>query len=131
MCQLFPPRGHSFGQCDRNFRIMKSGIKNKPIIETPEPYSDSIRSCRQCPSPVVLVDGPDKIFNWSDGLAPYFSKTPTGNKSKFAIQQYVSIQFKPCGTLACSSSYFDVSQPFKYMITHPDEITLDSDPPVF
>lgn len=34
VCQLFPPRGHSFGQCDRNFGIMKSGIKNKAIIET-------------------------------------------------------------------------------------------------
>lgn len=79
---------------------------------------------------IVLVDGADKIFNWSDGLAPYFSKTPTGNKSKFDIQQYVSIQFKPCGTLACSSSYLDVSQPFKYMITHPDEITLDPASPV-
>lgn len=54
---MFPVRGHSFGQCDRNFVLMKSGIKKQTEIETQEPYLENISLCRKIPSPFILVHG--------------------------------------------------------------------------
>lgn len=46
---LYPVRGHSFDQFDRNFVMMKSYIKKEECIEM-TPYLENIVTCRQNPS---------------------------------------------------------------------------------
>lgn len=53
--QLFPVRSYSFGQCDRNFGLIKSNLKRREEVEVLQPYLDNILICRKNPSPFVLV----------------------------------------------------------------------------
>ena len=125
---MFPVRGHSFGQCDRNFGLIKSKLKNKPQIETPELYLESIVECRQNPSPFKSVNDPSLIYNWDKAILQYFLKTPVSRDNVFKVQQYSILKYKPCGTLLCSKSYTEIFQPFKYIKTHHTEISLEQVP---
>ena len=84
---LFPVRGHSFGQCGRNFRVMKSTIKEKEEIELPQGYLEKIIMLRGNPSPYH-----------SRYLYCMTEKKKTVNESVvFRIQQYCILMYKPFG----------------------------------
>ncbi|KAG8285295.1 hypothetical protein J6590_083143 [Homalodisca vitripennis] len=123
---LYPVRGHSFGQCDRNFGIMKSSIKKKETIETMKPYLENIITCRDNPSPFELVHDDSILLNWDKALIPYFEKTPKTKGDTFRIQKYCIIKFKSCGSIAVSQNYSSqIFQAFKFMITHSEQLTLE------
>jgi hypothetical protein len=44
--QLFPVRGHLFGQCDQNFGLIRTRIKNLETAETPMEYLAEMVRCR-------------------------------------------------------------------------------------
>lgn len=57
MLQLFPVRGHSFSQCDRNFGIVRNFIKKKEVIGSAKPWLEAIALSRTNPSNFeVLTD---------------------------------------------------------------------------
>lgn len=89
---MFPVRGHSFGQCDRNSGLMKTHIKKKSVIETDDIYFEAIRNCRENPSPFELVNDKSLLLNWDKAFTPYFYKTPKKNGSIFGIQKYCIIK---------------------------------------
>lgn len=35
---IFPVRGHSFGQCDRNFGVIRNNMKSLQTVELPKEY---------------------------------------------------------------------------------------------
>lgn len=52
---LYPVRGHSYCQCDRNFRLYGKKKKMKEKVETPEEYIDLIKNSRDPPFTMVDV----------------------------------------------------------------------------
>lgn len=71
--QMLPVRGHSFGQCDRNFCLINSSIKTtKCVIETPEPYYEAIQTCLKTPSLFSLIHGHEMIYDWKKAFEPFF-----------------------------------------------------------
>ncbi|GBN99006.1 hypothetical protein AVEN_24976-1 [Araneus ventricosus] len=52
---LFPVRGHSYCQCDRNSGNYSQRLKRMEVVETEQEYVDTIQSSR---SPLfIMVDG--------------------------------------------------------------------------
>lgn len=111
---LFPVRGHSFGQCDRNFGLMKTRIKRLATVETPMIYLTEMVQCRSHPSPFEVLFDREVIRNWETGLHNCFKKSPTCKMETFKIQSYVWITYKTDGTLLCSPHYnWSLSSPFQ------------------
>lgn len=52
---LFPVRGHSYCQCDRNFGLYGKKKKSKEYIETVEEYADLIKNSRNPPFEMIDV----------------------------------------------------------------------------
>lgn len=125
---MFPVRGHTFGQCDRNFGLIKSKIKPKEDIETVEQYLNLIQKSRSIPSPFSLVSGKPILYEWDKGLTPFFLKNPISKNIKFGIQKYCILKYHNTGYFSASSSYNAMYQPFKYMKTKPDHLVLDVSP---
>lgn len=111
---LFPVRGHSFGQCDRNFGIIKSAIKKEETVPTAKKYLEAMVCCRKNPSPFVVTMDKTLIKSWSDALSPLFMKRPCSKGQTFAIQKYVLLKYKPDGSLLASSTYTEVFIPFSF-----------------
>lgn len=125
---LFPVRGHSFGQCDRNFGIIRNSMKKLETVEVPDTYLERIESSRQNPSPFLLVNDQSIVFDWDKALVPYFEKKPKSKNNIFKIQKYCILKYKPCGMLLVSSSYHMILNPFKYAKNIPAELTLEPAP---
>lgn len=79
--QVYPVIGHSYGQCDRNFGLVRSSFKKSEIIETPDLYHDRIMKCRCTPFPFELVTDA-VIYDWGEALSEYFLKVPASHKNK-------------------------------------------------
>lgn len=109
---IFPVRGHSFNQCDRNFGLVKSSLKKKEYIGTAKPYLEAIVHCRQNPSPFNVVMDRTLIKNWTESLEELFLKKPKTKGLVFNIQQYVQMKYKKDGSLACSKTYTENYTPF-------------------
>ncbi|KAJ8876502.1 hypothetical protein PR048_020947 [Dryococelus australis] len=110
--QLYPVRGHSFGQCDRNFGIVK--------YNTLKPYLENITTCQDKPEPFALVHDESLLLDWDQALTPYFEETPKQKGDTFRIQQYCIIKYKTCGTIAVSKNYRSlIFQPYKFMFFCP------------
>lgn len=124
--QIFPVRGHSFGQCDRDFGVIRNALRKLENIEVPHVYIDRIAGSRTNPSPFVVVQDTSIVFDWNKGLIPFFEKTPKNKNIKFKIQQYSILKYKPCGTLLVSTMYsMLVQQPFMYAKCIPKDINLE------
>lgn len=121
-----PIRGHTFGQCDRNFGVFKSSIKKTEEIQVPEIYLKKILTCRKNPSPFTLVNDTSILYDWTTALTPYFDTTPKSKGNTFGIQKYPIIKYKPCGTITVSKSYEQVYEPFKYMVKNPEELEIEN-----
>jgi hypothetical protein len=66
--QLFPVRGHSFGQCNRNFGLIRTRIKNLETAETPMEYLAEIVRCRSNLSHFEVLFDREIIRNWEKAL---------------------------------------------------------------
>lgn len=60
--------GHSLGQCDRNLGFMKSGIKNKFVVEKIETYLQNTRKFRENPPSLLCINDTDILLDWKNGL---------------------------------------------------------------
>lgn len=69
---IFPIRGHSYLECDRNMGC----INQKSPCETPDEWVKVIREARQkpCPFHVIEVDQP-LVRKWTTFLSPMYKKT--------------------------------------------------------
>jgi hypothetical protein len=109
--QLFPVRGHSFGQCCRNLGLI-TRIKNIETAETPMEYLAEMVRCRSNPSPFEVLFDREMIKNWEKTLENCFLKSPTCKNSPFKIQKYVQIRYKIDGPVNCTPHYgWNLSSP--------------------
>ena len=121
--QVFPVRGHSFSQCDRNFGLVKSYVKKEPTITTTKPYLEAMVHARKNP-PFTVVFDKSLIKDWSAALEPMFLKNPTGRNNNFRIQSYVQIKYKANGALHPSCTYEPIYCPFNFLKTKTDVAVL-------
>lgn len=71
---IFPVRGHSFGQCDRSFGVIRNNMKSLQTVELPKEYLERIVTSRKSPTPFMLVDDSSIVFDWDKALIPFFEK---------------------------------------------------------
>lgn len=126
---VYPVRGHSYGQCDRNFGVVRSSFKKKDIIETPELYYDRIIKCRQNPFNFELVTDAT-IYDWGVALTNFFLKMPTNKDVKFKIQQYTILKYTTTGSILASKTYQQIFTPFRYRIKFVNELDISNAPRV-
>ena len=108
---IFPVRGHSFCQNDRNFGIYGNQMKHIETIETSDMYIRIINESRKNPKPFEAFMAGHLVRNWSSALQPLF-----GNKSKakgkiFGIQKCVILSYR-LRSFAASEVYSEVFQPY-------------------
>lgn len=91
--QIFPVRGHSYCQCDRNFGLYGAILKKKPVIESPTEYLNVMKSARNNPKPFEAEFCDNLLKNWTKALSAVYKKTPILKGNKFSIQKYVKIKY--------------------------------------
>ncbi|GBP89085.1 hypothetical protein EVAR_64721_1 [Eumeta japonica] len=76
---VFPVRGHSYMECDRNMVL----INQKAHIELPSEWADQIAVARSKPSPFIVEQCEQDLFrNWADYFKPMFKpKCPIPTRS--------------------------------------------------
>lgn len=111
---LFPVRGHSFGQCDRNFGLIRSYLKKEETISTAKKYLEAMVLCRENPSPFKIIMDHTLIKNWTEALSVFFMKHPTSKGKQFTIRKYVKMSFEPNGSLHTYEKYSSDFVPFKF-----------------
>lgn len=122
--QLFPVRGHSFTQCDRNFGLVRSHIKKREVIGTAKPWLVAMVHARHNPSPFHVIMDRNLIKEWDESLKPLFINIQKSAKTlKFTIMKYVMIKYKTDGSILCSNSFIPTYTPFKFLKTL-DKTTL-------
>lgn len=130
VAHLFPVRGHSFCQCDRNFGLCGTKIKKEEKIHTLKKYVELLGNARQNPTPFHVKNGAPIIRKWSDGLKNVMSKKPRGNKYAFKIQSYPRLNFVPSGGLSASTTYSGLFMPFVYFKKKDISMELEQQLPV-
>lgn len=112
---IFPVRGHSYNQCDRNFGRYSILLKSLETIETAEQYLRVLSSARSNPSPFKVLMASYLIEDWNKGLQSYVSKIPTGKQqTRFSIQKYVKLEFTPEGDITTSRFYSASDQKYTF-----------------
>ncbi|KAJ4429320.1 hypothetical protein ANN_26324 [Periplaneta americana] len=112
--QIFPVRGHSFSQCDRNFGLIKSKSGDCNNSETLPRKNGHVQ---ENPSPFEVVMDSTMIRDWKEVLTSFFLKYPVtkGNISVLDItprnvpnsplnpqkENYVRALFKYMDTGSC------------------------------
>lgn len=113
--QLFPVRGHSFSQCDRNFGLISNAIRKKEVIGNPKPYLTAMVLCRKNPMPFEVLMDPTLLHDWEPFLNNFFIKKPVSKrKIPFTLMKYVIIKSLKNGALLCSKSYIYQYELFSY-----------------
>ncbi|GBP55071.1 RNA-directed DNA polymerase from mobile element jockey [Eumeta japonica] len=76
---VFPVRGYSYMECDRNMAL----INQKAHIELPSEWADQIAVARSKPSPFIVEQCEQDLFrNWADYFKPMFKpKCPIPTRS--------------------------------------------------
>lgn len=110
---LFPVRGHSFSQCDRNFGKYGILLKQVESIETVDEYINIMRDSRKNPEPFHAAMSGDLIKDWATALQPMFLRSPVAKGYKFSIQKYVKLHYKN-GNVSGSNTYTSSFQPFTF-----------------
>lgn len=111
---IFPVRGHSYNQCDRNFGRYAILLKSLETIETAEQYLNVMSSARKNPSPFNVMMASFLIEDWHTGLQSFLSKMPTCKKNRFGIQQYVKLHYSPHGVITTSRYYTASDQEYTF-----------------
>lgn len=96
---LYPVRGHSYCQCDRNFGCYGSKKKRTEKIETPEEYIDMIKNSRS--TPFTMVDKLEKKVKDFESFLTNKVKIPPEIK----ISKAVKIQYFPNGFVNICEAY--------------------------
>ena len=113
--QLFPVRGHSFSQCDRNFGLIRASIKKREIIGTAKPYLEAMVLARK-KSPFIVEFNAELLKDWEASLNSFFPRSPKAvsvrpaaskSREKFKIMQYCIIRYEPDGKIKCAKGYDD------------------------
>ncbi|KAG8269459.1 hypothetical protein J6590_107125, partial [Homalodisca vitripennis] len=112
---LYPVRGHSFSQCDRNFGLVRNKVKGMERIGSAKHWLEAIIICRQTPSPFELIMDKDLVKDWETALTPLFSATPTSRLAKYTIMKYVLMKYTSTGSLLSSNTYIPTYTPFSYL----------------
>lgn len=114
--QIFPVRGHSYGQNDRNFGSYGQKIKRKETITHYKKYLEIMATAREN-NPFKVMKDASLIKDFQTALSSIFTdkkpKCITGN-TPFKIQQYVRIKYFPNGEVHASPSYYAMYTKFKY-----------------
>lgn len=106
---LFPVRGHSYSQNDRNFGIYSKPMKSVQNIYSIEQYTELIGKY------FTVKDCSNIMKQWGDALKNYTMPKPTSKGLHFAIQSYVRIKYNKVGTVMASSTYSGYYQPFSFI----------------
>lgn len=114
---LYPVRGHSFSQCDRNFGLVRNKVKNKEVIGSARPWLEAIVTSRANPSPFDMIMDKSLIKDWESALAPFFLKEPLSKNKKYTIMKYMMMKYTSSGSLLCSENFVPMYSPFKYLST--------------
>lgn len=118
MIQLFPVRGHSFTQCDRNFGLVRKYVKKKEIMGTAKPWMEAIVEARKIPSPFQLIMDRELIHDWEKALKPFFINIKKSvKKQQFTIMKYVMLKYKTNGSVLASNNFIPIFKPFKLLTT--------------
>jgi len=69
---IFPIRGHSYLECDRDMSL----VNQKAYTEVPNDWRDVIRNSRQKPTPFMVLDCEKEVefLNWSDYFIDKYPK---------------------------------------------------------
>lgn len=101
---IFPVRGHSYNQCDRNFGLYSKTLKKIENVYTASQYIEVFKKCRQNPFPFKVEDGSNIIKNWSDCLRAVFGKIkPRAKSVTFKIQSYPRLMYTTSGAVLAST----------------------------
>jgi len=101
--QLFPVRGHSYNQCDRNVGMYARKLKKLQSVETQDEYLDVIRTCRDVP--FIVRNG--QVKNFEKALSTLIKIS-----NKFEISKAAALVYKPDGTIAVHKNYSLVNPKF-------------------
>ena len=112
---IFPIRGHSYCQCDRNFGCYGTILKRKEIVETPNEYLEIMRSARNNPSPFKADMAASCLEDWESALDPLFLRVPKSEISTFTIQKYVKPEFKQTKLVIAYKKYNGIGESFTYL----------------
>ena len=112
---IFPIRGHSYCQCDRNFGCYETILKRKQIVETPNEYLEIMRSARNNLSPFKADMDASCLEDWESALDPLFLKVPKSKNSTFTIQKYVKLEFKQTKLVIAYKKYNGIGESFTYL----------------
>ena len=93
IAHVFPVRGHSYCQCDRNFGIYGRILKRKEKVQSPQEYLEIMRSARINPKPFDAELSNDLLKDWTRALDKMFKNTPKLKKHNFSIQKYVMLEY--------------------------------------
>lgn len=84
---IFPIRGHSYMECDRNMAL----VNQRLVAEMPKDWTEHLRTVRQKPSPFVVEDcDQSKFRNWSEFFKRTFKQKcpfPTRPIREFQVNQ--------------------------------------------
>ncbi|KAI5741437.1 hypothetical protein M8J76_013625 [Diaphorina citri] len=112
---LFPVRGHSYNQCDRNFGLYSQKLKKMENIYTVDQYLQVFQSCRESPLPFKVVHGANLLKTWASALGSAFSKLkPVEKGGAFKIQSYCRLMYKQTGSVMASQTYNNYFTNFRF-----------------
>lgn len=113
---IFPPRGHTYCQCDRNFGLYGSILKKIEIVSSPNEYLEIMRSARKTSSPFIAELSSNLLQNWNVSLNTQFGKTqkPALKGYTFSIQKYVKLLYTPNNQVSAYTGYYSSPINFKY-----------------
>lgn len=114
---LYPVRGHSFSQCDRNFGLVRSKIKKREVIGSASPWLEAIVTCRENPSRFEMTMDRALVKDWETALSNFFLPAPKSTLRKFTIMKFVMMKYTKSGSVLCSENYFPMYTPFTYLAT--------------
>ncbi|XP_046471097.1 uncharacterized protein [Neodiprion pinetum] len=109
---IFPVRGHSYCQCDRNFGVYGTVLKKVETVENPIEYLEIMRTVRHKPKAFEAEMSAHLLKEWDKTLDSFFLKVPKAKGKKFTIQKYVKLSYKPTGTMSVYADYNGAPQNF-------------------
>lgn len=90
---IFPVRGHSYCQCDRNFGIYGSILRRVGVVESHFKYIEIMKEARQNPKPFEAEMSSHLLEDWFTELNSNYQKSPKLKNHKFSIKKYVKLQY--------------------------------------
>ncbi|KAJ4449793.1 hypothetical protein ANN_01197 [Periplaneta americana] len=108
--QIFPVRGHSYCQCDRNFGIYSKKLKRKSRVGTGPDYDNIISKSAE------VVNGKGILKSWGSTLNPFFQRKLKSKGKVFTLQKYCKLMYSTTGNILACASYNATCEPFSFML---------------